>query len=216
MTVSRSGFTHTCSSRPCSAASSRSCDRPTSTRRTRASPSTVLMFGGYFFLYPMALAVLGIVIGRVRAQLKEQRLLPLFVALVCVAFALCIFDLQGAGILMRYVCDFGLFFALAGAIVFLCASAGQERKAPHERLDDAILCHRLARGCRGGGRGRRNRIGVPYLAVLHVRDACAHGDHERDALECFRHVLMSARPPLFLAWFRHFACIPLHIPLEGI
>ena len=77
------------------------------------------MFGGYFFLYPMALAVLGIVIGRVRAQLKEQRLLPLFVALVCVAFALCIFDLQGAGILMRYVCDFGLFFALAGAIVFL-------------------------------------------------------------------------------------------------
>ena len=77
------------------------------------------MFGGYFFLYPMTLAVLGIVIGRVRAHLKEQRLLPLFVALVCVAFALCIFDLQGAGILMRYVCDFGLFFALAGAIVFL-------------------------------------------------------------------------------------------------
>ena len=77
------------------------------------------MFGGYFFLYPMALAVLGIVIGRVRAQLKEKRLLPLFVALVCAAFALCIFDLQGAGILMRYVCDFGLFFALAGAIVFL-------------------------------------------------------------------------------------------------
>lgn len=77
------------------------------------------MFGGYFFLYPMTLAVLGIVIGRVRAHLKEQRLMPLFVALVCVAFALCIFDLQGAGILMRYVCDFGLFFALAGAIVFL-------------------------------------------------------------------------------------------------
>ena len=77
------------------------------------------MFGGYFFLYPMTLAILGIAIGRVRAHLKEQRLMPLFVALVCVAFALCIFDLQGAGILMRYVCDFGLFFALAGAIVFL-------------------------------------------------------------------------------------------------
>ena len=77
------------------------------------------MFGGYFFLYPMALAVLGIVVGRVRAQLKEQRLLPLFMALVCVAFVLCVFDLQGAGILMRYVCDFGLFFALAAALVFL-------------------------------------------------------------------------------------------------
>lgn len=45
--------------------------------------------------------------------------MPLFVTLVCVAFALCIFDLQGAGILMRYICDFGLFFALAGALVFL-------------------------------------------------------------------------------------------------
>ena len=30
------------------------------------------MFGGYFFLYPMALAVLGIVIGRVRAQLIRR------------------------------------------------------------------------------------------------------------------------------------------------
>ena len=29
------------------------------------------------------------------------------------------FDLQGAGILMRYICDFGLYFALAAALVFL-------------------------------------------------------------------------------------------------
>ena len=77
------------------------------------------MFGGYFFLYPMAVAVLGIVIGRVRGRLKDKGLIPLFACLVAVAFALCIFDLQGAGILMRYVCDFGLYFALAGALVFL-------------------------------------------------------------------------------------------------
>mgnify|MGYP004568020963 CR=1 FL=1 len=77
------------------------------------------MFGGYFFLYPMAVAVLGIAIRSVRAQLREKGLLPLFACLVAVGFALCIFDLQGAGILMRYVCDFGLYFALAGALVFL-------------------------------------------------------------------------------------------------
>ena len=77
------------------------------------------MFGGYFFLYPMAVAVLGIAIRSVRAQIKEKGLMPLFACLVVVGFALCIFDLQGAGILMRYVCDFGLYFALAGALVFL-------------------------------------------------------------------------------------------------
>ena len=35
------------------------------------------------------------------------------------AIVLCIFDLQGAGILMRYICDFGIYFALAAAAVFL-------------------------------------------------------------------------------------------------
>ena len=77
------------------------------------------MFGGYFFLYPMAAAAAGIAMRRVRDRLSEKGLVPLFVGLVAVGFALCIFDLQGAGILMRYICDFGLYFALAGALVLL-------------------------------------------------------------------------------------------------
>lgn len=108
------------------------------------------MFGGYFFLYPMALAILGIAIGRVRAHLKEQRLMPLFVALVCVAFALCIFDLQGAGILMRYICDFGLFFALAGALVFLTLLQVKSTK----RLTKGWTTQFSAVGSRAAGGGR--------------------------------------------------------------
>ena len=108
------------------------------------------MFGGYFFLYPMTLAILGIAIARVRAQLKEQRLLPLFVALVCVAFALCIFDLQGAGILMRYICDFGLFFALAGALVFLALLQVKSTK----RLTKGWTTQFSAVGSRAAGGGR--------------------------------------------------------------
>lgn len=75
------------------------------------------MFGGYFFLYPMTLVLLAL--PRVRHALKAKGLLPLWACLVVVAVALCVFDLQGAGILMRYICDFGLYFALAAALVFL-------------------------------------------------------------------------------------------------
>lgn len=75
------------------------------------------MYGGYFFLYPMAIAVLGIV--RARTQLAQKGATPLFWCCIALGFVLCIFDLQGAGILMRYICDFGLYFALAAAFVFL-------------------------------------------------------------------------------------------------
>ena len=75
------------------------------------------MFGGYFFLYPMTLVLLAL--PRVRHGLKAKGLMPLWICAVCVAVVLCIFDLQGAGILMRYICDFGLYFALAAALSFL-------------------------------------------------------------------------------------------------
>lgn len=45
--------------------------------------------------------------------------MPLWVCCLVLGFALCIFDLQGAGILMRYMSDFGIYFALAAALVFL-------------------------------------------------------------------------------------------------
>ena len=75
------------------------------------------MFGGYFFLYPMTMVLLAYV--RVRKELAHVGLKPFFIVAVLLGFALCIFDLQGAGILMRYMSDFGLYFALAAAFVFL-------------------------------------------------------------------------------------------------
>lgn len=75
------------------------------------------MYGGYFFLYPMTLVILAL--PRVKRGLQDKGLfVPLLVALG-VALTLCIFDLQGAGILMRYVCDFGIYLAFAAALVFL-------------------------------------------------------------------------------------------------
>ncbi len=89
------------------------------------------MFGGYFFLYPMTLVLLAL--PRVRHGLKAKGLMPLWICAVCVAEVLCIFDLQGAGILMRYICDFGLYFALAAALSFWsfcrCARASRCRRA---------------------------------------------------------------------------------------
>ena len=75
------------------------------------------MFGGYFFLYPMTLVLLAI--PRARRALSAKGLMPLWVCCLVLGFALCIFDLQGAGILMRYMSDFGIYFALAAALVFL-------------------------------------------------------------------------------------------------
>lgn len=75
------------------------------------------MFGGYFFLYPMTFVLLAL--PRAKRGLQQKGLLvPLAVSL-CVAFVLVNFDLQGAGMLMRYVCDFGLYIALAAVLVFL-------------------------------------------------------------------------------------------------
>ncbi len=75
------------------------------------------MFGGYFFLYPMTLVLLAI--PRVRRAFSAKDLLGLWVCCLVLGVALCIFDLQGAGILMRYMSDFGIYFALAAALVFL-------------------------------------------------------------------------------------------------
>ena len=75
------------------------------------------MFGGYFFLYPMTLVLLAV--PRARRALSAKGLAPIWLCCIVLAVALCIFDLQGAGILMRYMSDFGIYFALAAALVFL-------------------------------------------------------------------------------------------------
>ena len=75
------------------------------------------MFGGYFFLYPITLVILAL--PRVAGALKRKGLLGLVVTMLVLAFVVVNFDIQGAGILMRYFCDFGIFVALPAVIVFL-------------------------------------------------------------------------------------------------
>lgn len=75
------------------------------------------MFGGYFFLYPMALVLLAL--PRAKRGLQQKGLFAPLTVSLAVAFVLVNFDLQGAGILMRYVCDFGVYIALAAVLVFL-------------------------------------------------------------------------------------------------
>ena len=72
----------------------------------------------FYTMLAVCLLVL-LALPRVRHGLKAKGLMPLWICAVCVAVVLCIFDLQGAGILMRYICDFGLYFALAAALSFL-------------------------------------------------------------------------------------------------
>ncbi len=75
------------------------------------------MFGGYFFLYPMTLVLLAL--PKAKRGLQEKGLFVPVLTALGVAFVLVNFDLQGAGILMRYICDFGIYIALAASIVFL-------------------------------------------------------------------------------------------------
>ena len=75
------------------------------------------MFGGYFFLYPMTLVLLALPLAK--RGLQDKGLMTPVVTALCVALVLCVFDLQGAGILMRYICDFGVYIALSAAAVYL-------------------------------------------------------------------------------------------------
>lgn len=75
------------------------------------------MYGGYFFLYPMTLVLLAL--PKAKRGLQEKGLFAPLLTALGVAFVLVNFDLQGAGILMRYMCDFGIYIALAASLVFL-------------------------------------------------------------------------------------------------
>ncbi len=92
-------------------------------RQTYLDPSyqgvtiTESMFGGYFFLYPMSFILLAL--PKARRGLAQKGLFKPLLAAIGLGLVLCIFDLQAAGVLMRYMCDFGIYFALAAVFVFL-------------------------------------------------------------------------------------------------
>ena len=75
------------------------------------------MFGGYFFLFPMTLAV--VTLAFTHKSLKQKGLFGFAIVSLIIAFVIVNFDLQAAGILMRYMADFGIFVALAAAITLL-------------------------------------------------------------------------------------------------
>ena len=56
---------------------------------------------------------------KVRNKLKEKRLNSLTVISVAVAVLVMLVDIQMAGILMRYFCDFGIFLIIPAIIIFL-------------------------------------------------------------------------------------------------
>lgn len=133
---------------------------------------------------------------RVRHGLKAKGLMSLWICAVCVAVVLCIFDLQGAGILMRYICDFGLYFALAAALSFLELLQVRSTEPLSKGWTTQLGAHAQVpvqqAGAHAGGVGRRggaDGVGVSHRVVFHVRIARADDRGERAAVERVRDLL---------------------------
>ena len=75
------------------------------------------MFGGYFWLYSMTLIL--VLLPRAKQGLQNRSVFSFVVVSLILAFVILNFDLQASGLLMRYMCDFGIFIALPAAFVFL-------------------------------------------------------------------------------------------------
>ena len=74
-----------------------------------------IMWGGIFALTPVLLVSALLLVKRFRMRFARMPL-ALAVASIVVGFVLVVFDASGAGVLMRYVMDFGFFFALAAVL----------------------------------------------------------------------------------------------------
>lgn len=75
------------------------------------------MLGGYIWFAPCMLVCCLIRTGK--EKLKEKRCYGIAVSSLTFGFIIAIADLQMAGILRRYMCDFGLFFMLASVLVIM-------------------------------------------------------------------------------------------------
>ncbi len=74
-----------------------------------------IMWGGIFALTPVLLVSVLLLAKRFRKRFARTPL-ALAVASIAVGFVLVVFDANGAGVLMRYVMDFGFFFAFAAVL----------------------------------------------------------------------------------------------------
>lgn len=73
------------------------------------------MFGGVLALFPFLIAIL---LGR-KKYVEDRPTRYLIVFLAACAFAVCVVDTQGAGILGRYIEDFAFMFSMAASLVWL-------------------------------------------------------------------------------------------------
>ncbi len=74
-----------------------------------------IMWGGIFALTPVLFVSALLLVKRFRLRFARTPL-ALAVASIAVGFVLVVFDASGAGVLMRYVMDFGFFFAFAAVL----------------------------------------------------------------------------------------------------
>lgn len=79
------------------------------------------MFGGYFWLVPMALLVF--LLPAVRRELKERGLWGPALCMLAFAAVVLIVDTRTAGVTQRYFGDFGWYIVLAAAFVMLALQA---------------------------------------------------------------------------------------------
>lgn len=93
------------------------------------------LVGGLLMLMPMLLATF--FMGGVRR--KDKSLFWMISYLAAAGVILVLFDTEGAGVLLRYMQDFGFLLALAAALVFLHHMGGAGSRKPDEVADPAML-----------------------------------------------------------------------------
>ncbi len=78
------------------------------------------MYGGLLFLFPWLLILLATPF--LWKTLRERQLEALFATTLLASLVICAFDIEGAGILMRYQCDFGLGLSVCAELLWLSIS----------------------------------------------------------------------------------------------
>ena len=100
------------------------------------------MFGGILWLNPLMFVIF---LGKKKRQLLKRKKVDIFTYL-CIAFGaiLILLDTEMAGILFRYVCDFGIFFSIGAVLLLLSLTdVAADRKSSAKEVPDGYGNHRL-------------------------------------------------------------------------
>lgn len=101
------------------------------------------MFGGMLWLNPLLFVIF---LSRKKQQLLKRKKVDIFTYL-CITFgvALIMLDTEMAGILFRYLCDFGFFFSMAAVLLLLSITdAIADRRSTAKETSDGNGNYRLA------------------------------------------------------------------------